>query len=86
MPSYGSRTGLDPEGILLSEGKTHWTAIQSREGEGYQVKTAFVRRAGSQTSTAIQKLWITTELSWQSNVENRMYFPFASSPELATSV
>lgn len=66
---------LDPEHVLLSEGKIHWTTIENGEGEGYQVKTAFVWRAGSQASTAIKKLWITTELSWQSRVRE----PYVSS-------
>lgn len=60
-----ARTGWDPEGVLFSEGQIHWAAVQSREGEGYQVKAAFVWRAGSQSGAVIRKLWITTELSWQ---------------------
>ena len=55
--------------------KPHWTAIQSGETEGYQVKAAFVWRAGSQPRIAIKKLWITTELSWQSHVKE----PYVSS-------
>jgi len=51
-----------------------WTAIQKGEGEAYQVKAAFVRRAGLQLHTAIKKLWITAELSGQSRVRQ----PYAS--------
>lgn len=71
VPPSASRTGLDPEGVLLSEGKIHWTAVQSGEGEGYQVKTVFAWRARSQPSTAT-KLWITTELSGQKSCQGTL--------------
>lgn len=60
-----ARTGWNPESVLFFEGQTQRAAVQSGEGEGYQVKTAFVWRAGSQSGTVIRTLWITTELSWQ---------------------
>lgn len=60
--------GRTPRVYYFFEGQTHWAAVQSGEGEGCQVKTAFVWRAGSQSATVIRKLWITTELSWQGHV------------------